>query len=107
MRDGTGAPVATMRRVASRAYDAVETGGGRFARCWADEVDAGEVIDQGWHLEVEGPSPAVLHRFAVAAIPLACRLRDRNRTRLARVYTSRAGPLVTPGVLDVLADWSD
>ena len=70
LRDGTGAPVAGLRRGAS-CFDIVETGGGRIGQVWRSDTFFDTAIEDEWGLTIF-EEPALLPRHAVVAIPLVC-----------------------------------
>jgi len=80
VRDGTSAPVATMRAGADQRLDLFETGGGHLGFCWYEDCDLITVVDDRWGL-VMLETPRALDRRAVVAAPLVCRLISRRRPR--------------------------
>ena len=70
LRDGTGAPVAAMRREHGR-FNVHETGGTLIAQLWREDNDLGRVVDDRWGLTVF-EEPRVLKRLALVAAPLVC-----------------------------------
>jgi hypothetical protein len=80
VRDGTSAPVATMRAGADQRLDLFETGGEHIGFCWHEDCDLITVIDDRWGLVVLD-TPSGLDRRAIVAAPLVCRLISRRRPR--------------------------
>ena len=80
VRDGTSAPVATMRAVADHRLDLFDTGGEHLGFCWHEECDLITVIDDRWGL-VMLEAPHALDRRAIVAAPLVCRLISHRRPR--------------------------
>jgi hypothetical protein len=76
VRDGTSAPVATLRpeRGSSDNFDLVETGGRRLASCWRQDLERGDCIDEQWTLVLAGVK-LPLDRLGVVALPVACLVR--------------------------------
>ena len=68
VRDGTGAPVASLRRAGSR-FDVYETSGERVAQVWRDTTAFDTVVHDEWGLTVFS-EPRLLGREALAALPL-------------------------------------
>jgi hypothetical protein len=71
VRDGTGAPLATMGKSHDRMA-LIETGGRQLGECWRQDLECGLVIEDEWGLTVF-ETPTILDRLAVVALPLACR----------------------------------
>jgi hypothetical protein len=91
VRDGTSAPVATMRPGADQRLDLVETGGEHLGFCWHEDCDLITLTDDRWGL-VMLETPRVLDRRAIVAAPLVCRLISRRRPRpKARLRTATSG----------------
>jgi hypothetical protein len=89
VRDGTGAPVATVRD-GDDLLAVVETGGGLIAQCWRSPLYLQWLVDDQWSLTVL-EEPKVLDRRALVALPLVCRLlwshgvpRDRTDAEMSR-----------------------
>lgn len=80
VRDGTSAPVATMRAGKDDRLDLFETGGGHLGFCWREDCDLTTEIDDRWGL-VMLETPRALDRRAIVAAPLVCRLISRRRPR--------------------------
>ena len=80
VRDGTSAPVATMRAGKDERLDLYETGGGHLGFCWREDCDLITAIDDRWGL-VMLETPRALDRRAIVAAPLVCRLISRRRPR--------------------------
>ena len=80
VRDGTSAPVATMRAGADHRLDLFDTGGEHLGFCWHEECDLITVIDDRWGL-VMLEAPHALDRRAIVAAPLVCRLISHRRPR--------------------------
>jgi len=73
VRDGTSAPVATLRPKPGglETFELFETGGGKLAVCWREDLVLGEQIDERWCVSLYVDSCA-LPRLALVALPLVC-----------------------------------
>lgn len=73
VRDGTSAPVATLRPKPGglETFELFETGGGKLAVCWREDLVLGEQIDERWCVSLYVDRCA-LPRLALVALPLVC-----------------------------------
>ena len=71
VRDGTGAPVASLQPDGPDAFDLVERGGPPMARCARADQPLGDWIDECWTLTTF-TEPRALDRHALVAAPLVC-----------------------------------
>ena len=73
MRDGTSAPVATLRPKPGglETFELFETGGGKLAVCWREDLVLGEQLDERWCVSLYVDRCA-LPRLALVALPLVC-----------------------------------
>ena len=73
VRDGTSAPVATLRPKPGglETFTLVETGGDRLAVCWREDLVLGHAIDERWCVSLYDDAPP-LPRLAIVALPLVC-----------------------------------
>jgi hypothetical protein len=73
VRDGTSAPVATLRPKPGglETFTLVETGGDRLAVCWREDLVLGQAIDERWCVSLYDDAPP-LPRLAIVALPLVC-----------------------------------
>jgi hypothetical protein len=99
VRDGTSAPVATLRpqRGARNHYDLVETGGKRrLASVWRQEYELRDVIDDQWTVQPsDGHLPVTA--LALVALLVVCAARFPS---VPRPVNQQRG--VIPGALDLL-----
>ena len=73
MRDGTSAPVATLRPKPGglETFELFETGGGKLAVCWREDLVLGEQVDERWCVSLYVDRSA-LPRLGLVALPLVC-----------------------------------
>ena len=73
VRDGTSAPVATLRPKPGglETFELFETGGGKLAVCWREDLVLGEQLDERWCVSLYVDRCA-LPRLALVALPLVC-----------------------------------
>ena len=73
VRDGTSAPVATLRPKPGglETFELFETGGGKLAVCWREDLVLGEQVDERWCVSLYVDRCA-LPRLALVALPLVC-----------------------------------
>ncbi len=73
VRDGTSAPVATLRPKPGglETFELFETGGNKLAVCWREDLVLGEQIDERWCVSLYTDRCA-LPRLALVALPLVC-----------------------------------
>lgn len=99
LRDGTSAPVATLRpqRGSNDNYDVVETGGKRrLASVWRQEYELRDVVDDQWTVQpADGRLPVTA--FALVALLVVCAVRFPS---VPRPVNQQQG--VIPGALDLL-----
>ena len=73
VRDGTSAPVATLQPKPGglETFELFETGGGRLAVCWREDMVLGNHVDERWCVSIYADK-APLPRLALVALPLVC-----------------------------------
>jgi len=73
VRDGTSAPVATLRPKPGglETFELFETGGGKLAVCWREDLVLGDHLDERWCVSLYVDTRA-LPRLAMVALPLVC-----------------------------------
>jgi len=102
VRDGTSAPVATLRPKPGglETFELFETGGGKVAVCWREDLVLGEQVDERWCVSLYVDRCA-LPRLALVALPLVCLiLFGRPARALPREHGD--GDEVRPGLAAVL-----
>jgi hypothetical protein len=104
VRDGTSAPVATLRpkRGGLETFVLFETGGTELAVCWREDIVLGHYLDERWCVSLYEQSRALpLPRLAVIALPLVCLiLFGRPARPIPKEDRDRTEEL--PGLFDVL-----
>ena len=89
MRDGTSAPIATLRQEQGTTdnYDLMETGGKRrLASLWRQDYELGEVIDDQWTLLSDGDLP--VDALALVALLVVCAARFSGPQRATSLHPS-------------------
>jgi hypothetical protein len=73
VRDGTSAPVATLRPKPGglETFELFETGAGKLAVCWREDLVLGHHLDERWCVSLYVDTRA-LPRLALIALPLVC-----------------------------------
>ena len=102
MRDGTSAPVATLRPKPGglETFELFETGGAELAVCWREDLVLGHALDERWCVslydEHAAPAPTGARR-APARVPDPVR---RPARAIPKEDRDRSEEL--PGLFDVL-----
>jgi hypothetical protein len=102
VRDGTSAPVATLRPKPGglETFELFETGGEKLAVCWREDLVLGHYIDERWCVSLFDENPP-LPRLAVIALALVCLiLYGRPARAIPKEDRDRTEEL--PGLFDVL-----
>ena len=102
VRDGTSAPVATLRPKPGglETFELFETGGHQLAVCWREDLVLGHYIDERWCVSLYDEKPP-LPRLAIVALPLVCLiLFGRAARAIPKEDRDRIEEL--PGLFDVL-----
>ena len=102
VRDGTSAPVATLRPKPGglETFELFETGGGKLAVCWREDLVLGDHLDERWCVSLYVDTPA-LPRLALVALPLVCLILFGRPAR-AIPAEDRDRDETEPGLFDVL-----
>jgi hypothetical protein len=102
VRDGTSAPVATLRPKPGglETFELFETGGGKLAVCWREDLVLGQHLDERWCVSIYVDS-APLSRLALVALPLVCLILFGRPARVVP-HEDRDHTETEPGLLDVL-----
>ena len=102
MRDGTSAPVATLRPKPGglETFELFETGGGTLAVCWREDLVLGLHLDERWCVSLYTDTRA-LPRLALVALPLVCLILFGRPARVIPAHDRDAGD-APPGRFDVL-----
>ena len=102
VRDGTSAPVATLRPKPGglETFELFETGGSKLAVCWREDLVLGNHLDERWCVSLYVDTPA-LPRLALVALPLVCLILFGRPAR-AIPAEDRDRDETEPGLFDVL-----
>lgn len=102
VRDGTSAPVATLRPKPGglETFELFETGAGKLAVCWREDLVLGHELDERWCLSIYVETRA-LPRLALVALPLVCLILFGRPARAVPAEDRDAAD-ARPGRFDVL-----